>query len=296
LRQQYGNDPDPDRQLLPGYAIEDFIQTDAVINPGNSGGPMVSLTGQVVGINSAIASNTGYYQGYGFAIPINLARRMMEDLIEYGHVKRPMIGVQMTNVGPEDAEVFGLPSVSGAWVRVVTPNQPAEAAGIQRNDVIVAVDGQPVGYSSQLQQRIVAHRPGDRVTLTLYRNKRRMEVAVRLGESPINDLAPRTVATANAADERLGIRVGALDAQTAREYGYKATGGVVITDVQQGSSAEQRGMGVGAKITAINGRPVSDPADVRTALDGVRAGQIASFELEAPDGRQETVNLRMPAR
>jgi serine protease Do len=134
------------------------------------------------------------------------------------------------------------------------------------------------------------------VTLTLYRDKRRMDVDVRLGESPINDLAPRAVARPNTADERLGIRVGALDARAAQEYGYNTPGGVVITDVQGGSSAEQRGMGPGAKITQINGRPVTNPDDVRTALDGIRAGQIASFELEGPDGRQRTVNVRMPAR
>jgi serine protease Do len=294
LFQEFGNDPE--QPNLPGYAIEDFIQTDAVINPGNSGGPMVSLTGQVIGINSAIASNTGYYQGYGFAIPINLARRVMEDLIEYGHVRRPMIGVEMTNVGPEDAEAFGLPSVSGAWVRVVVPGGPAASAGIERNDIIVAVDGAPVGYSSQLQQRIVAHRPGDEVTLTLYRNRRRMEVEVELGESPINDLAPRAVATSSNADERLGIRVGPLDAKSAEEYGYERPGGVVVTDVQPGSAAQGRGIGEGAKIVEINGRAVSEPDDVRDALDGIRAGQIVQFELAGPDGSESTVNVRMPAR
>jgi serine protease Do len=98
--------------LASRWAIEDFIQTDAVINPGNSGGPMVNLQGQVVGINSAIASTTGVYQGYGFAIPINLARRVMEDLVEYGHVKRPRIGVSIQDVSAEDAEIYGLPSVS----------------------------------------------------------------------------------------------------------------------------------------------------------------------------------------
>jgi serine protease Do len=288
---------DPDQPNLSGYAIEDFIQTDAVINPGNSGGPMVSLTGQVVGINSAIASNTGYYQGYGFAIPINLARRIMEDLIEYGSVKRPMIGVQMETVAPEDAEIYGLPSVAGALVQRAEPGGPAAGAGIRQGDVIVAVDGEPVAYSSQLQQRIIQHRPGDEVTLTVYRDKRPMEVRVRLGESPINNVAARPVEVATASDQRLGIRVEALSAEDARQSGYQP-GDVVIVDVLRGSPADQRGMArfEGSKIAAIGGREIAEPADVRAALDAVRAGEVVSFVLELPDGEQQLVNVRMPAR
>ena len=287
---------DPASQDLSGYAIEDFIQTDAVINPGNSGGPMVSLTGQAVGINSAIASTTGSYMGYGFAIPINLARRVMEDLIEYGHVRRPLIGVEMQTVTPEDAEYYGLPSVSGALVQRTTASGPAAGAGVQPGDVIVAVDGKPVGYSGQLQQRIAEYRPGDRVTLTLYRSRRPMDVEVRLGEAPINDLAPRAVERASTADERLGIRVEVLDAQTAREIGFEEPGGVVITDVEQGSAAGQRGIFPGARILQINGREVSDPGDMRRLLDAVAAGQIVSFVLENPNGGRQIVNVRMPER
>lgn len=287
---------DPASQDLSGYAIEDFIQTDAVINPGNSGGPMVSLTGQVMGINSAIASNTGYYQGYGFAIPINLARRVMEDLIEYGHVRRALIGVEMKTVDPEDAEYYGLPTVAGAMVQRVTADGPAEGAGIEPGDVIVAVDGKSIGYSGQLQQRIAEYRPGDRVTLTIYRDRRPMDVSVRLGEAPINDIALRTVERASAADERLGIRVEALDAQTAREIGFDNAGGVVITEVQRGSAAQLRGMRPGMKIVQINGTAVDDPGDVRDALASVPAGGIVNFRLEGTNGQRQIVNVRMPAR
>ena len=292
LFQQYGNDPAT--RKLPGYAIEDFIQTDAVINPGNSGGPMVNLQGQVVGINSAIATNTGYYQGYGFAIPINLARRVMEDLVEYGQVKRPLIGVEMQTVTPEDAEYYGLPSVSGALVQGLTPKGPAEGAGIRSGDVIVAVDGKPVGYSGQLQQRIAEHRPGDRVNLTLYRDRKPIEVTVRLGEAPINTLVAGPVSRPELADERLGIRVEALDARSAREIGFAQAGGVVITDVQRGSAAEQRGIMPGLKVIQINGQDVKDPDNVRRALDAVRAGQVISFVLESPQGNRNIVNVRMP--
>src|SRR5688572_28697092 len=149
LSRQFGDAPDEATRNLSRFAIEDFIQTDAVINPGNSGGPMVNLLGQVVGINSAIATTSGFYQGYGFAIPINLARRVMEDLVEYGTVKRPLIGVMMGTVSPEDAELYGLPAVAGALVQGTSPDGPAEGAGIRQGDVIVAVDGKPVGYSGQ---------------------------------------------------------------------------------------------------------------------------------------------------
>ena len=292
LFQQYGNDPAT--QKLPGYAIEDFIQTDAVINPGNSGGPMVNLFGQVVGINSAIATNTGFYQGYGFAIPINLARRVMEDLVEYGQVKRPLIGVEMESVTPEDAEYYGLPSVSGALVQRLTPNGPAEGAGVQAGDVITAVDGKEVGYSTQLQQRITEHHPGDRVTLTVYRDGKVREVVVRLGEAPINQLASTTTRRPQLADERLGIRVEALDAGTAREIGFADPGGVVITEVLRGSMADQRGIVPGLRVLQIDGRDVSDPGDVRTALDAVQAGQVIGFVLEGPQGTRQIKNVRMP--
>tara|TARA_B100001123_G_scaffold321786_3_gene360955 strand:- start:4361 stop:5914 length:1554 start_codon:yes stop_codon:yes gene_type:complete len=293
LFQQYGNDPAT--QDLPGYAIEDFIQTDAVINPGNSGGPMVNLFGQVVGINSAIATNTGYYQGYGFAIPINLARRVMEDLVEYGQVKRPLIGVEMQTVVPEDAEYYGLPSVSGALVQRLTPKGPAEAAGVRAGDVITAVDGEPVGYSNQLQQRIAERRPGDRVTLTVYRDGKALELVVRLAEAPINRLVSRTTERPQLADERIGIRVEELDVNSARTIGFSEAGGVVITDVQRGSAADQRGIVPGLRVVQINGVDVSDPEDVRKSLDAVRAGQVIGFVLEAPQGQRRIVNVRMPA-
>jgi serine protease Do len=150
-------------QALAPFAIEDFIQTDAVINPGNSGGPMVNVRGQVVGINSAIASRTGFYQGYGFAIPIDLARRVMEDLVEYGRVRRPYLGVSMVAVEAEDAEYYGLPRTSGVLVQAVPSDGPAAAAGIRQEDVIVAIDDEQVERPSQLQSVIAQKRPGDRV-------------------------------------------------------------------------------------------------------------------------------------
>jgi serine protease Do len=280
---------------LSGYAIENFIQTDAVINPGNSGGPMVNLRGQVVGINSAIASTTGVYQGYGFAIPINLARRVMEDLVEYGHVRRPRLGVQIVDVSAEDAEAYGLPSVSGILVQAVPDDGPA-AGVLEFEDVIVALDGKPVGYVSELQAQIAERRPGDRVRVTVYRDSRPVDLEIRLGEAPINDIPTSVATTASGAAERLGIQVEALDAETATELGYADATGVILTAVARGSAAERRGVGGyrGFKLSRVNEVAIGTADDVGRALEAVATGEIVSLHFTDPTGEQRVVNVRMP--
>lgn len=291
LQQDIFNDPRFDRSLS-GYAIEDFIQTDAVINPGNSGGPMVNLAGQVVGINSAIASTTGVYQGYGFAIPINLARRIMEDLVEYGHVRRPRIGVTIEDVEAEDAEFYGLPSVSGILVQTVPDDGPS--AGILRQeDVIVALDDQPVGYVSELQAEIAERRPGDRVDLTVYRDGSPLSLEVQLGEAPINNI--RTVATQAPAtgEERLGIQVEAIDPS---DTAFEGIRGVLLVDVARGSAAERRGVGAyrNTRLFQINDAEIETPTDVRDALDRILPGEIVSLHFVDRVGDERVVNVRMP--
>lgn len=294
LQRDLFNDPRYGTRLS-GYAIEDFIQTDAVINPGNSGGPMVNLRGQVVGINSAIASTTGVYQGYGFAIPINLARRVMEDLIEYGHVRRPRIGVTISDVEPEDAELYGLPSVSGVLVQEVDESGPSFGA-LQSEDVIVQLDGEPVGYVSELQAKIAERRPGDRVRVTVYRNRAPLEIEVRLGEAPINDVPTVVARTTDRADEQLGINVEALDAATADELGFTDATGVILTEVARGSAADRRGVAAyrGNKLIRINDTTINSPDDVRAALAGISSGEIVSMHFLHSSGNQRVVNVRMP--
>lgn len=277
------------------YAIEDFIQTDAVINPGNSGGPMVDLQGRVVGVNSAIASQTGFYQGYGFAIPVNIARRVMEDLVEFGHVQRPMIGVSIRDIRPEDAEIYGLPRVSGALVERVEPGSPAERAGLQAEDVVVEVNDQPVGYSNQLQARVAQYHPGDRVTVGYYRNGELRETEVRLGQAPINDVPERAAERLEGAGDRLGIQVETLSAQEAERYGFSGGAGVVISGVAPLSPAQRAGVPPGAKLVAINDAQVETPADVGTALEGIEPGQIVTLHLDI-QGTPRIVNVRMPQR
>jgi len=277
------------------WVIEDFIQTDAVINPGNSGGPMVNLQGQVVGINSAIASTTGAYQGYGFAIPINLARRVMEDLVEYGHVKRPRIGVSIQPVSPEDAEIYGLPSVSGVLVQTVQEDGPAVGL-LRAEDVIVAINGEPVGYVAELQAKIAENRPGDRVSVTVYRNRQRMDVDVSLSEAPINGTQTVVAERAVHSEDRLGIQVQTLDGALAQSLGFAEAGGVVLRDVAPGSAAARRDVGLlqGQKLVRINDSPIRTPDDVRGALDRVDSGQIVSLHFEDVERVERVVNVRMP--
>jgi serine protease Do len=289
-----GLQQDPRTEALSNYAIEDFIQTDAAINPGNSGGPLVDLQGRVIGINSAIASASGFYQGYGFAIPVNLARRVMEDLVEYGHVKRAMMGVSIGPVAPEDAERYGLPSVAGALVNDVPADQPAARAGVRVQDVIVAVNGQPVAYPGQLQQRVAQFKPGDEVTVTVYRNRRPTELRVRLTEAPLNERAQVEAPRERVAEQRLGIQVEPLTQQNFQQYGFSQPGGVVISNVEPGSAANRRALGPGWKILSINDKEVTTAEQVREALQGVRGGDIVNMRVTHPEAGSRIVNVRMP--
>ncbi|HET8655889.1 MAG TPA: Do family serine endopeptidase [Longimicrobiaceae bacterium] len=282
----------------PGLAVEDFIQTDAAINPGNSGGPLVNTRGQVIGINSAIASETGYYAGYGFAIPIDLARRVADDLIKYGHVRRPVLGIVIREVDPEDAEVYHLPTVSGALVEDFgqMPNNPAQAAGLQRNDVIVAVNGHPVDRVNELQRLIIEQHPGDIVTLDVIRNGKRMKVPVRLTEAP----APTPESTAAApspatppSEGRLGIRVAPLTAELAQKYHFDQPGGVVITGAAPYGPAGRKGVGEGLKVVSADGHAIRTPEDLQSVVDDVPANGIISLVLQDPSGTHVTANIRV---
>ena len=224
------------------YAIQDFIQTDAAINPGNSGGPLVNVRGEVIGINAAIASETGLYAGYGFAIPINLARTVMTQLIATGHVERAVIGVSIRPITPEDAEDAKLTDIRGVVVNDFTgDDSPAKRAGIQEGDVIVAVDGQSIESVAQLQQRVGFKKPGEMVQVSVVRKGgARKTIPVRLVAAPSAE--PEEVADSDDGASRndsgpmeqtLGISVQPLSQENARDPSLRsvmrAGGGLIVT-------------------------------------------------------------------
>ncbi len=278
-----------------GYAIESFIQTDAAINPGNSGGPLVNLRGEVVGINSAIASNSGYSEGYGFAIPIDLARRVSDDLVRYGRVRRPVLGVTILDVGVEDAEAFQLPRVAGVVIQDYSPDSPAAAAGLQRGDVIVAVNGRRVDRANELQQRIAGLRPGEEVEVEAIRYGERKTFRVRLAEAPAAPVAAAPAPAVEPSSEgRLGIRVVPLTAERAERFGYAQAGGVVVEDAQRFGPAGRKGVQPGWKIIALDRQEVNDVPQFERALRSKDAGDVVSLTVMDGDGTRRIINIRIP--
>ncbi len=272
--------------------LEHFIQTDAAINPGNSGGPLVDLNGRVVGINTAIASPTGFYAGYGFAVPVDLAKRIADDLIRYGAVHRPMLGVQIRAATPADAEVFGLSGPSGAVV-ATDPTGPAKDAGMRMGDVVVAVDGQAVGDDGDLMAALAAKRPGDRVTLDLVRYGKRERVAVKLGELEVKPARTDSPAASRRDPvERLGFNAMEVTPQVARQYRLPFDEGVVVTQVDASGPAG-RSLASGMRIDRLNGREIKSVEDIRTEAARMKPGQVVSIVARSAQGQQSIVNYRI---
>jgi serine protease Do len=284
---------------------EDFIQTDAAINPGNSGGPLVSVRGEVIGINSAIASETGFYSGYGFAIPINLARTVMTQLIESGRVHRAALGVSIADVTINDAQYVGLPEIRGVVVKdIPNDDSPAKAAGIEPGDIIVAVDGKPVEYVGQLQQVIGFRKPGDQVKVEVAR-KGGVHKTFSVKLQPLEDTTQ--VAAADQAPQegedtpggtamnRLGISVEPVSPDAAQELQLPAdTRGLIVTNVTPGGPAwqvlfddpQQGGPDI---ILSIEGKALRNETDLRKALQAEKPGSIVTLRIYNPRAQNRRV-------
>lgn len=293
------NDPRYGREMA-GYAIENFIQTDAVINPGNSGGPMVDLTGKVVGMNSAIASTDGRYQGYGFAIPSDLVKKVAEDLMEDGVVHRPWLGVQVMAVTPEDAEAYQLPAVAGVLVQGVSEGSPAADAGLRQGDVIVSVNEMAIASGGDLQEHIAVLDQGERTRIGYYRDGSLRTTTVRLGSAPGPATASqRTDAPTNGRSEagravagRIGITVQPLDAALASQFGFEGPGGVVISEVDPAGPGASRGLAPGLRVTRVGRTEIESPSDVTKALESVPSGSVVTVVVESAAGPSRIVNVR----
>jgi serine protease Do len=288
-------DPMSGSDALDRFAIEDFIQTDAAINPGNSGGPLLNLRGDVVGVNTAIASSTGYNQGYAFAIPANLVQRVIKDLAKHGHVRRPLLGVQIQDITQEDAEVFKLPDISGVLVEDFSEHSPAETSGLQRGDVIVALDGQKIERVGQLQRLIADHAPGETVALSVirYGTKRNFNIRLTQAQLPVTYDAPRRTRTVQGAG-RLGIQVVELNDELAEQHGFTASGGAVITAVQPGSAAGRKRFRAPQRIVEINRKKIESARQAQILLRGLNSGDVVSLLLEDAAGITAIINIRVP--
>ncbi len=288
------------------YAISDLIQTDAAINPGNSGGPLVNSRGEVIGINSAIASPTGYNAGYGFAIPVTLAKRVMDEIIAHGRVRIPALGIGIDDVSPEDAAVAGVKDIRGVLVRNFPfDNTPARKAGLQPGDVIITADGQPVDRVSTLQRIVRNHNPGETIDIEAMRYGERKNFRVTLMEADTNQqvaaAATRTEPMGGGTvHPALGISVAPVSTEIAAQARMTApVRGVMVSDVIPGGPAEDklyRNDVITGVLFPAPARVINTPADLQQALGRLKNGDYVSlkvFSLTDATHAQRIVNLQV---
>jgi serine protease Do len=276
---------------------EDFLQTDAAINPGNSGGPLVSMEGKVVGINTAIASRTGSYNGIGFAIPSNMVRHVMQSIIKSGRVDRGWLGAAIQDLNEDLARSFGFNSSDGVLIGDVVQGSPAEKAGLKPGDIVVALNGKPMRDANELRHTVAASAPESRVELTVYRDGQRRTIAVTLGLLKDEALAAAR-SSGEAEGERretvseLGLSVATLDAETAAQLGYdESETGAVVTAVETGSLAARAGLREGDVVVAVGSRTVKSAADFASAVKDVDTAKGVRLSVKR-DGVRHYVFLR----
>ncbi len=256
--------------LREQFAIESFIQTDAAINPGNSGGALINLNGGLIGINTAIASPTGAYAGYGFAVPSNIVRKVVEDLLKYGFVQRGFLGITIRGVDADLIRKNDLAVKSGVYVDSVGANSAAKKAGIKEGDVIVAINGKSIKTTSELQEMVAAHRPGDELEVKVNRKGKEIITKVvlrnREGETNLMDKA-RTIIFNN-----LGAQFEDLDKKTAEKLDIE--GGVKVAKLYPGKLKQNTAIQEGFIITKIDGHPVKSVEDLQRILKDKKGGVL----------------------
>ncbi len=246
---------------------QDYIQTDAAINPGNSGGPLVNLKGEVIGINNAIYTRSGGYMGIGFAIPINMAKQIMESILTIGHVRRGWLGVAIQDLNENLAKSFGHSGTKGALVGDVMNDSPADTAGLQAGDIVIRLNGQEVEDTNELRNSIAATAPDTQVVLDVVRKGRELALKVKLGELPSKyQPAGDTPSNQPSATQSLGIELEELTPQLAQRLQLESTSGVVVVNVTPGSAAALAGIRPGDIVRKVGDTSIESLKDFHSTL------------------------------
>jgi serine protease Do len=247
---------------------EDFLQTDAPINPGNSGGALINDRGELVGINTAIISHgSGGSEGIGFAVPSNLARQVMDEILKNGHVTRAYLGIYPQDITPAMAKAFGQKDMQGIVVGDVSPNSPAQAAGIERGDIILDVNGKPVADSNQLRMSVSMMAPGTTVELKMLRNGSPRNASVKLAEMPAENAKANLNEEGSATKALEGVEVATMNSDIAQQLELPAsTKGVVVTGIDPSSKMADSGLQKGDVIQQVNHEPVNNVTQFESAV------------------------------
>ena len=254
-------------------AYEDFIQTDAAINPGNSGGPLIDLDGKVIGINTAIMSESGGYMGIGFAIPINMARTIEEQLKTSGKVTRGYVGLYGQDVTPDMADLLKLKDRHGVIVASVEKGSPAGKAGVESHDIILAVNGKRIESYDAFRNEIAMLKPGSRITLQILRDGKTLEAEVALGERP-SGKAPAQPKERQHSQATLGIEVQNLTKDLADQFGYALGEGVIVSSVVPGSSAAEAGIQPGDLVQSVNRQSIASADEFERAIKAAKDKKV----------------------
>jgi serine protease Do len=259
-----------------GMDYEDFIQTDAAINPGNSGGALVDVDGRLIGINTAILSRSGGNQGIGFAIPVNLARNVMENLIQNGRVIRGYMGVAIQDLTPSLAKEFKAKETAGALISEVTPKSPAEKAGLKSGDVIVAFNGTPVHDSRKLKLAVASTAPGTKVPVKILRDGKSETLILTLKELPGTEVASKSKDADNSDSDALnGVAVGDIDTMAKSQLQLPENlKGALVTSVDENSAAFEAGLREGDIIQEINRKPVTNAEEAVELSGKIKSDKI----------------------
>ncbi len=266
----------PDPFAKDAHRPGGFIQTDAAINPGNSGGPLVDAQGEVVGINNMIYTNSGSFEGAGFAIPAQIARNVSQQIMAHGHVDHGYVGIAMNDVTPDNARFFGLKEAAGAIVAQVTPDSPGARAGLKQGDVIVRVNGQKVVNSSGLQVAVSQVTPGSRIALDVLRDEKTTPVAVTVGEyNPKGQEVASNDGGASPSSGKLGLAVANLTQDARQELQLpQSVHGAVVEQVRPASPADDAGLQPGDVILEVNRKPTESANDFASEVHGATQGDL----------------------